>query len=186
MNDILELLKSRTTCRKFESKPLPKEMLSKVLEAVQSSQSWNNSQCWEVVVIEKQEVRKELQSVVPTKNPGYNAIVSSPVLIAICGKTKQSGYFGEEQGSILGDWMLHDIGIATQNLCNEAHSLGLGTVVVGWLDHIKAKKIINIPDGYELVSLIPLGFPNQKGSSPQRKDISEFVHMDRFGTAISL
>ncbi len=180
MNDILEVLKTRTTCRKFESKQLPAEMLAKVLEAVRCSQSWHNSQCWELVLIEDPEVREQIQATVPSKNPGYKAVVDSSVLIALCGKTRTSGFFGDEPGSVLGDWMMYDLGIATQNLCNEAHSLGLGTVVIGWFDHTKAKQIINLPEGYELVTLIPLGFPDHKGSSPKRKEISEFVHKNTF------
>ncbi|MCP4354478.1 MAG: nitroreductase [Proteobacteria bacterium] len=180
MNDILEVLKSRRTVRNYKSKPLKEELLKKVIEAVQCSQSWNNSQCWEIVVIENPEIRKKIQETVPSKNPSYRAIVESSVLIALCGKTKKSGFFGDEQGSVLGDWMMYDLGIATQNLCNEAHSLGLGTSVVGWFDHTKAKEIINVPEGYELVSLIPLGYPGHKGNSPERKEIGAFVHKDTF------
>ncbi|MCP3926330.1 MAG: hypothetical protein GY714_27525 [Desulfobacterales bacterium] len=121
MNDILEVIKSRRTIRKYESKVLEAEILTKVLEAVQYSQSWGNSQCWEVVVMENPEIRKKIQETVPSKNPSYRAIVESSVLIAICGKSKTSGFFGDEQGSALGDWMMYDLGIATQNLCNEAH-----------------------------------------------------------------
>ncbi len=161
-------------------------MMAKVIEAVRCSQSWNNSQCWELVVIENPEIRQKIQGTVPSKNSGYKAIVDSSVLIAVCGKTKHSGYFGTDPGSALGDWMMYDLGIATQNLCNEAHSLGLGTVVVGWFDHTQAKKIIKLPEGYELVSLIPLGFPSHKGSSPLRKEVNDFVHKDTFGKSMGL
>jgi hypothetical protein len=32
-----------------------------------------------------------------------------------------------------------------QNLCLKAHELGLGTVVVGFLDHEKCNQILNVP-----------------------------------------
>jgi nitroreductase len=55
--------------------------------------------------------------------------------------------------------MMYDLGLATQNLCLMAHSLGLGTVIVGLFDHDRAKAVVNVPDGYELVTMIPLGYP---------------------------
>ncbi|WP_083776511.1 nitroreductase family protein [Desulforapulum autotrophicum] len=64
--------------------------------------------------------------------------------------------------------------------CNAAHALGLGTVVVGWFDHDKAADILGLPGGYELVSLIPAGYPDQKGSSPKRREIKDFIHENIF------
>lgn len=76
---------------------------------------------------------------------------------------------------------MYDIGIMTQNICNQAQALGLGTVVVGWLDHAAAKKIIGLPEGYEIVSLIPLGYPDHQPSATPRKNLIEFVHHNQFG-----
>jgi nitroreductase len=181
MTEFLNTLQQRRSIRRFKAAPVSPELLEKVLQAAQCSPSWNNTQCWEFVIIDHPETRKKLQATVPPKNPAYRAIVESSTLICVCARTRLSGYFGTEPGSILGDWFMHDIGMATQNLCNQAHALGLGTVVVGWLDHIAAKNIIGIPDGYELVSLIPLGYPDQKAKPFNRKKLSEFTHKNQFG-----
>jgi len=61
-----------------------------------------------------------------------------------------------------------------------SHSLGLRTVMVGLFDHDKAKEILKVPQGYELVLLIPLGFPAKISSAPNRREISEFTHHDIF------
>ncbi len=180
MSDFIEVIKSRNSKRKYEEGPLEDSLLNKVLEAVQSSQSWSNTQCWELVVIDDPEIRNEIQKVVPTQNPGYKSILTASVLIAVCGKKGTSGFINGEEWSKLGDWYMYDLGIATQNLCISAHALGLGTVVMGWFDHDAVKKIIELPDGYELVSLVPLGYPAHKGSSPKRKSIEEFVHKNKF------
>ncbi len=181
MNNHLELLKERRTIRRFQEKIIPADSLEMILQAAQSSQSWNNTQCWELVLIDDPEVRKHLQAAVPTKNPGYRAVVQSAILICVCAKTKVSGFFGSEPGSTLGDWYMHDIGIVTQNICTQAQALGLGTVVIGWLDHEKAKGIIGLPEGYELISLIPLGHPDQSPKPTSRKDLDDFIHLNKFG-----
>lgn len=182
MTDILPVLQDRRSIRRYLEKPIAPELLEKVLEAARCTQSWHNCQCWELVLIANPGVREQLQATVPSKNPAYKALVQAPVVVCVCAKTKLSGYFGDKQGSVLGDWYMHDIGLMTQNLCNEAHALGLGTVVVGWLDHAAAQKVIALPDDYQLVSLIPLGHPDHEGKSPKRKELTDFVHRNRFGT----
>jgi len=181
MTDFLTILQERRTIRRYKQDAILQEELVKVLQAAQCAQSWNNTQCWELVLITDPEIRNNLQETVPSNNSAFKAIVSSAVLICVCAKTKLSGYFGKEPGSILGDWFMHDIGIMTQNMCNQAKALGLGTVVVGWFDHTAAKKIIHIPEDYELVSLIPIGYPDQQIGTANRKSLNDFVHKDRFG-----
>ena len=75
---------------------------------------------------------------------------------------------------------MFDLGLFTQTLCLAAHNLGLGTVIVGLFDHDKAKNIVKVPDGYELVVLIPLGYPAKISSAPKRREIGEFVHHNTF------
>jgi nitroreductase len=75
---------------------------------------------------------------------------------------------------------MFDLGLATQNLCLAAHSLGLATVIVGLFDHDKAKAILEMPEGYELPVLIPIGYPAQDVKPPKRKEIREFTHYDTF------
>jgi len=75
---------------------------------------------------------------------------------------------------------MFDIGLATQNLCLAAHHLNLGTVIVGLFDQDTAKEILQVPDGYEVVTLIPVGYPAKEGRAPDRREMSEFVHHDTF------
>ena len=59
-----------------------------------------------------------------------------------------------------------------------AHSLGLGTVIVGVFNHDKAREVLRLPQGYELVTLVPMGYPAKIGSAPKRREVSDFVHYD--------
>jgi nitroreductase len=79
-----------------------------------------------------------------------------------------------------GDWFMYDLGIATQSICLAAHGMGLGTVIIGLFDHEKAKAALNVPAGYELVSLIPLGYPAKVPSAPKRRAVEEFTRTDTF------
>ena len=76
---------------------------------------------------------------------------------------------------------MFDLGIACENLCLAAHSLGLATVMVGLFDQDRAKDILQVPAGYELVVLIPLGYPAGETSTPKRREVAEFTHNNTFG-----
>ena len=180
MTDFMTILKERRSVRKYEATDVPQDILDQILEAVRWSPSWANTQCWEIVVIKDHEIKTKLQETVGPKNPATKAIVNAPVLLAICGRQNSSGYYNGAASTRLGDWLMFDLGIATQSLCLAAHNLGLGTVIVGLFDHDRAKTILNVPDGFELVALIPLGYPAKISSPPNRKEIKEFTHINSF------
>lgn len=180
MTEFIEVLKTRRSIRKYGTREVSRELIEKVLEAVQWSQSWANTQCWETVVIRELSQKQKLQETLLPKNPAAKAIVEAPVLLALCAKLKSSGYYSDQVTTKFGDWFMFDLGIATQSLCLCAHSLGLGTVVVGLFDHDKAKQALKVPDGYEVVTLIPLGYPAKSPSPPKRKELTEFTHYETF------
>ncbi len=132
-------------------------------------------------MIKDMSVKKKLQGSFPPKgNPAFKAIVAAPVLLALCGKLNTSGYYKDMVTTKFGDWFMFDLGLATQTLCLAAHDLGLGTVITGLFDHDKAREVLNVPQGYELVSLIPMGYPAKRSSAPKRKEVPEFTHYDGF------
>jgi nitroreductase len=178
---ILDVVKGRRSIRKYEEKEIPQETLDTLLEAVRWSPSWANTQCWEIVVVKSAETKAALQATLPPKgNPAAKAMVAAPVVLVICGKTGTSGYYKGQVTTVLEDWFMYDLGIATQTLCLTAHAMGLGTVVVGLFDHAKAAHVLGVPEGYQLVSMIPLGFPAKTGGAPKRRERSEYIHKEKF------
>lgn len=180
MTDLNKIIQERRSIRKYEDKDVSQEDLNQILEAVRWSPSWTNCQCWDIVVVKDQAVKEKLQKTIAPKNPATKAIVAAPVLLAVCGKTGISGYYNNLATTKFADWFMFDLGIATQTLCLKAHELGLGTVIVGLLDHDKAKEVLEVPDTHELVALIPLGYPAKISKAPKRKEISEFTHYEKF------
>jgi nitroreductase len=180
MTELMEIIRERRSIRKYEDKPVPAEALETILEAIRWAPSWTNNQVWEVVVVRDPGVKERLQETIAPKNPATKAIVAAPVVLALCAKTESSGYYNGQVTTKFGDWFMYDLGLATQNLCLAAHHLGLGTVIVGLLDHDAAARVLNVPGGHELVSLIPVGYPAKISSTPKRREINEFTHNDTF------
>lgn len=181
MQDFLEIIKGRRSVRKYEETAVPGEALNTILESVRWAPSWTNTQCWEVVVVRDRTVKEKLQASLPEKgNPAVKAMVQAPVVLAICGKLRSSGFYKDRPSTKFGDWFMFDLGIACQNLCLTAYHLGLGTVIVGLFDHDRAAAALDVPAGYELVVMVPLGYPAKQGAAPPRKEIEAFTHYERF------
>jgi len=180
MSDVAEVIKERRSIRKYEEKDVPDEVLNSLLETAGWSPSWANTQCWELIVVRDRALKESLKETIFPKNPAANAITQAPVLLALCGKLKSSGFYKDIVTTKFGDWFMFDLGLFTQTLCLAAQNIGLGTVIVGLFDHDKAKSILKVPEGYELVVLIPIGYPAKISSAPKRREIGEFVHHNTF------
>jgi len=180
MADFMEIIKGRRSIRRYQERQILEADLNTIFEAIRWAPSWANSQCWDAIVVRDSVIKQKLQETLSAGNPSTKAIGEAPVVIALCGKLQNSGYYKGEAATKLGDWFMFDLGLATQNLCLAAHHLNLGTVIVGLFDHDKAKEILEVPDGYEVVTLIPFGYPAQEVKAPARREISEFVHHDTF------
>ncbi len=178
--ELMEVIKSRRSIRRYEEKDVPDEVLNQLFEAVMWTPSWANTQCWELIVVKDRDTKEKLQETISKGNPATKAMVSAPVVIALCGKLESAGYYHGQVTTKFGDWFMFDLGLATQNLCLTAHNLGLGTVIVGLFDHDRAKEILAVSPGYELVVLIPLGYPAKEPRAPKRREPGEFVHFGKF------
>ncbi|MFH0786788.1 MAG: nitroreductase family protein [Pseudomonadota bacterium] len=180
MADLMEIIQGRRSIRNYQDKAVSEEVLSKVLEALRWSPSWANTQCWEVVVVKDPETKQKLQQTLPPTNPASRAMVEAPLVLVLCGQLQKAGCYKGQVVTKFGDWFLFDLGIATQTICLTAYSLGLGTVVVGLFDHNQAKQVLGVPEGCELVAMLPLGYPAKEPAAPKRREVSEFVHQDKF------
>jgi len=167
--------------RKYTEQPVPEASLQRVLEAIRWAPSWVNFQVWEVVVIDDAQTKAALQQCVPENNPGRKSVLQAPIVLALCGRLGKSGYYQDAPSTVYGDWVMFDIGIASQNACLAATAEGLGSLHLGLLDHEKAAEVLQLPTDVKLYELIPLGFPAKEGKAPPRRPVAEFCHWNRFG-----
>jgi len=178
--DLMEAIKGRRSIRKYKPDPVPEEVLRTLMEAVRWSPSWANTQCWEVIVVRDPSTKSELATALPKTNPALSSMTEAPLVIVLCGKKGVSGFKKGEASTVKGDWLMFDTGIAMQTLCLTAHTLGLGTVIVGMFDHKKAEEVLRVPQNAEVVAMTPLGYPATEGAAPKRKESSEFVFYEKY------
>ena len=123
-------------------------------------------------------------------NPAIMAMNTVPVIIAVCAEMGKAGAKHGPAGSKVeyvtdkGDWFMFDTALAVQNMVLAAHAQGLGTVIIGAFNAVQAGKALNLPKGYRVVALFPLGVPDQEGKAPPRKELSEIAFKDKFGQSL--
>jgi len=117
-------------------------------------------------------------------NRGAEAMRITPVAIVACAEMRKAGYYtsgGKGPVTDKGDWYMYDVALAMQNLTLAAHGLGLGTVHIGAFDAVKVAEILGVPEGYAVVAMTPLGYPDEEPNPRPRKELNEIVFHDKFG-----
>lgn len=181
--DVIDAIRGRRSVRRFTDEPVSRADLRKVLEAVQWAPSWVNVQPWRIVLVEDPATKAALRDTLLPKNPAAKGIDQAPILVVLVAERGKSGLYGDTFSTDKGDWYMFDLGIAAQNLSLAAHSLGLGTVHVGAIDHKAAAAVLGVPDGFEVVEILPLGHPAFEPKAPPRKALEEIVRLERFDGA---
>lgn len=176
----MNVIRQRRSIRRFTGQEIEPEKLAEIFAAASWAPSWGNSQCWEIIVIRDTNDKARLAEILSPKNPASLTVAKAPIVLAICGQARKAGWYSGKQVTRYEDWLLHDLGLMSQNICLAACSLGLGSVIVGAFDHNTAEDLLLIPAGYKIVTLIPLGYPDHAPSPPARRAVAEFVHYDRF------
>ncbi len=180
--ELQEAILKRRSIRKYTDYYVTDDEIKEILEAARWAPSWVNFQIWEFVVIRDREMIEKVTSTYTEKNPAYKCSFASSVLIAACAKKKVSGCFSGVDTTKFSEWFMFDMGLTVQNLCLKAHELGLGTVVVGSMNHDACNKVLSVPDDHEVVVVIPVGKPVDMNKKPTpRKEQKDFVHLNTFG-----
>jgi nitroreductase len=106
-------------------------------------------------------------------------VAQAPVIVVACGKKlsiNRGGYMKEMS-------MLLDVAIAFTHLVLAARAEGLGTCWIDAFSNNEIKKLLQIPDTYEVVAATPLGFPDNENAFSQttnRKNLDEIVSTNKF------
>ena len=189
--DVLEAIKNRRSIRQYKSDPVDDKSINTVLEAAHWAPSWGNIQCWRFIVVRDLKVKNELADTLLkvkvdnewVENAAAKSIHQAPVVIVLCAELGKAGF--RSDGSPAIDkrewWFMFDVALAMENLVLAAHSLGLGTVIIGGFDASKVAKVLDVPSELTVVTMTPLGFPDHKGQVSPRKDLSEVIYKEKYG-----
>jgi nitroreductase len=168
---LLALLRGRRSIRRYRTDPVPDEMIRQLLEAGRWAPSTNNLQPWCFVVVQDPVVRREIARFTVYSSEPRVRLTESPVLIVLCGV---------ERDRIYHEFLNGDVAMAALQMMLQAETLGLGTCWVGGLNRTAIAGLLRIPDPFELVCLLTVGFPAEEPPAPSRRPLEEIVHHELY------
>jgi len=169
--DVMDAIKERRSVRKFKEEPINDSTLGRVIEAALWAPSAGNIQPWHFYVIHNRDLKEKLQEA------GFNqaAVASAPVTIVVCADLAlAAGKYGERGVNL---YCLQDTACAVQNMMLAAIAFGLDTVWVGAFDEKKVAAVLDLPDNYRPVAMVPIGFGEAKPKPPAKRPVDEVVHV---------
>ena len=166
--EVLEAIKTRRSVRRFRKERVPPHLLKEILEAGRWAPSSRNSQPWRFIVI----VDEDLKRKVANATTAGKFLAEAPLGIAVAVDTRATRHPAEDGAA------------ATMNILLAAHALGLGACWIGSYGSLyeeEVKKLLGIPREWALLSIIALGYPDERPSS-RRLELKELVYVNRFGS----
>lgn len=143
-----ELVKKRFSVRKFDSHPIEQEKMAQILEAGRLAPTGVNYQPQRILVVQG-EYLEQMEECTPF-HYGQTA-----VLVVCYDKTESwKSRSGREIGDIDGT-------IVMTQMMYQAEELGIGSLIVGIYREPLLRERFHIPENYEIVCLLMLGYPAQ-------------------------
>lgn len=182
-------IKQRWSPRAFDpDREIDAETLATLLEAARWAPSSFNDQPWRYLVFDRTDRRARAKAEACLFDGNSWARNASVLIISAGART--SGRTGRPNR-----FVLHDTGMATMNLILQAISHGLVSHQMGGYDRERARAEFEIPEEFELASMIAIGYPGdpallapevgEREAAPrQRSQFSDFVFAGTWGNPL--
>ncbi len=156
---------SRVSIREYQDKPVPEKFLLKLVDAARRAPSARHVEPWDFVVITARQMMMDIGACAPN---GSFVKEAAACIAVFCRETK---------------YYLEDGCAATENILLQAADLGLGAC---WIAGDKkdyapqVARMLAVPDGFRLVSLVALGWPKQPAEQIKNRRLDEVIHWEKF------
>ena len=163
MNETLNVLKSRRSCRSFRQEPVPEEVLEAILEAGTYAATGMGKQSPIIIAVTDRKLRDEISEEnrkIGGWSEGFDPFYGAPVILIVLARKDVPTY-------------VYDGSLVLGNLMNAAQSLGVASI---WIHRAKeefasdfGRDILNrlgIPDEYEGIGHCALGYAAVPDKAP--------------------
>jgi nitroreductase len=163
--DVFEAVRTLLAVRRYQDRPVPENVLRRIVEAGRLTASSMNMQPWHFIVVQDRDTLRQLGALAPT-GP-YIAQAPLAIVVAI-DKTR---------------FAVSDASRAIQSMLLTAWSEGVSSNWVGFGGLEDVKALLNIPAELDLLAILPFGYPVDAvgRGKKQRKPLGEVAHRERYG-----
>jgi nitroreductase len=164
--EVFDAVRTVLAVREYADKPVPPDLIQRVVEAARLTASSSNRQPWHFIVVEDREALKQLGAIC-TSGP-YIADAGFAVVVGVNADSRSGS---------------GDAARAIQSMALTAWSEGVGSNWVGAQNADQVKTLLGIPDTVNVAAVVPFGYPAKKlgMGKKDRKPLGEVAHRGRFG-----
>ena len=180
-NPVVEAIMERRSVRKYQDRPVDRDLLMRIAECGINAPNAMNAQQWEVRIVDNKEWIQGMSDLQLSMmdasmvgqmkaDPSFrNAFRNGTALFVVAVKPSPMNFI--------------DAGLMGENIMLAAHSFGLGTCCLGSsarflntpeaADYLKA---LQFSEGYEVQYIIAAGYPDeQPQAKPRNKEVIKFI-----------
>lgn len=162
--DAYKCIVTKRDTRAYLDKPIEEEELQKILHAGRMAGSSKNTQPTRLVVLREPQRKKEMAAC----GKFAQHLPAAAVGIAVCLPETGSDF---------------DAGRSAQNMMLAAWSMGIASCPCSMHDQECATRTLGLPEGYRVVVVLALGYPNPAVSmhlGKKRLGLEELAHKERW------
>lgn len=182
MNTI-ELLNNHRSVRRYQSRPVPEEVLQRILECGGRASNTGNMQIYSIIVTDQPDDIAALSKL------HFGQGASAPLFLTVCVDVNRYHHWCRLRGcdepydNFL--WLMSgtvDASLAAQNICVAAEAEGLGFCYLGTvLYNTKAiAELLDLPKGVVPVVTLSMGYPDEQPAQSERLPLEGIVHHGRY------
>ncbi len=192
-----EMMRKRRTVRMYSDKPVPRELIERLVQTAATAPSGANKQPWRFVCVQDPEIKRQIREAAEKEEHEFYTRRATPEWLADLAPlgTDENKEFleiapwliivfklakGDDGGQMY--YINESVGLACGMLLAAAHQAGLATLThtpspMGFLS-----KVLNRPDNERPFLLIPVGYPAEDCVVPakalERKALDEIMVID--------
>ncbi len=200
--ELVKAIQGRRSIRKFKSNEVPDSAIKELLEAARLAPSGSNLQATRYVVIKSPAVRQKLKECTPLPFVANapvviaccidkeafadtpvryrelmeaQAFVDTPLaddttLIEASARRRSA-----MDPAAIKAYLALNAAIAIEHIVLRAVDLGLGSCWIMMFDGARTKAVLGLEDRYDVVALLPIGYPDQSPASRPRLPLEELI-----------
>ena len=176
---IISCINERRSIRSYKDEPIDEKTINKLLELGTKAATGSAMEPWGFVVIQDKEEINKLSDEIKkylienfdkfpylqkyknwVENPKYNVFYDAGTLLIIYGNTDSH-------------WNVYDCSLVAGNIMLGAYEMGIGSCWIGFGEYMlntkEFKKKYGVPENFQVVSPLTLGYMKIKPKPPVRK-----------------
>jgi nitroreductase len=167
--DVFDAVRTVLAVRRYQDRPVPDDVLRRIVEAGQLTASSMNLQPWHFIVVQDRDMLGRFGAL--AKTGPY--IAQAPLAIVVVIDNSR--------------FAVSDASRAIQSMLLTAWSEGIGSNWVGFGGLEEIKPLLSIPDELEILAILPFGYPVDAvgRGKKERKPLGEVAHRERYGQPFS-